>query len=178
MQVSITNAEALNLFQMLSNLKVRGNEKFVYAVAKNRSLLKRVVDAVQREANSFADGSERFKEYQRKSDALVREFSVDANGKPIVRDAGDGQSFQRVIPQEKLGDFAKAREYLDAEYKDVILGGQIHQAEFQKYLRDEVAIHLHPLKMKDIPDEAKDTQYMNLMYIFVEESGDEPTANA
>jgi hypothetical protein len=172
MKMQITNAEASNLFQMLSNLKIKGGDKFVYAIAKNRAILKGVVEAIQQEANSFAEGSERFKEYQKRNDELIRTFSTSPDGKPSVKDTGDGNTLQRVVPKEKLGDFAAARDALEAEFKDVTLAAQLHQAEFQKYLRKEIEVDLRVLKMKDVPDEAKDTQYMNLLFIFIEEDGD------
>jgi len=171
MKMKITNAEILNLFQALSQLSMVGNPKFTYTLSKNRAALKPQVEALQEAGQSYAKNNERFKEYQTKIDALVKQFAVDDEGKPIMRDTGDGQTMQRIIPKEKLGDFATAREALDKEFNDVIVGSQAHQASFQTLLREETEVDLRLLKISDIPSEGISTQLMNQIFIFVD---DEP----
>jgi hypothetical protein len=175
MKMKLTNAEILNLFQALTQLSIIGNPKFTYVIAKNRGSLKSMVEALQEAGQSYAKNNERFKEYQGKVDRLIKQFSTDANGKPIVRDSGDGQTLQRTIPKEKLADFTGAREELDKEYNDVIVGMQVHQASFQTMLREETEVDLKLLKLSDIPKEGVSTQVMNQIFVFVD---DEPASKA
>jgi hypothetical protein len=167
--MKLTNAEILNLFQALTNLNMAGNPKFSYTVAKNKASLKSNVEALQEAGNEFAKNSERFKDYQKKGDELIKTYSVDAAGKPMVRDSGDGQSLQRIIPAEKMGDFTQARQLLDEEYKDVILAAQAHQAAFQTLLREETEVDLRTVALKDVPENGLNTQIMNLIFVFIED---------
>jgi hypothetical protein len=86
-----------------------------------------------------------------------------------MRDSGDGQTLQRVIPAEKMGDFTQARQLLDDEYKDVLVGLQAHQAAFQTLLREECEVNLRTVSLKDVPEGGLNTQVMNQIFIFVDE---------
>jgi hypothetical protein len=169
MKMKITNAEILNLFQALSQLNMVGNPKFTYTVAKNRASLKSQVEALQEAGQAYAKGSVRFQEFQKKSDDLIKKFSVDGKGKPLMRDLGDGQTLQRMIAKENMGDFGQAREDLEKEYNDVIVGMSAHQAGFQTILREEFEVDLRLLKLADVPAEGVNTQIMNQIFIFVDD---------
>lgn len=169
MKMKLTNAEILNLFQALSNLNLTGNPKFSYTVAKNRASLKPNVEALQEAGNQFAKNSERFKAYQKAGDELIKTHCVDASGKPMMRDSGDGQSLQRVIPAERMGEFTQARQLLDEQYKDVIMAAQAHQAAFQTLLREETEVDLRTVPLKDVPADGLNTQIMNLIFVFIED---------
>lgn len=169
MKMKITNAEILNLFNALSNLNLTGNAKFTYTIAKNRASLKQQVEALQEAGQSYSKNNDRFKEYQERGDALIKKYSTDAQGKPVVRGTGDGQTLQRMIPQEKMADFTQERTLLDDEFKEVVLGMQLHQAEFQRLLREESEVDLRLLKISDLPADGINTQIMNLIFIFVDD---------
>jgi len=170
MKMKLTNAEIMNLFQALNQLNMIGNPKFTYTIAKNRASLKPQVEALQEAGQSYSKNNERFKEYQGKVDGLIKQFSTDAQGKPIVRDAGDGQSLQRTIPKEKMADFTIAREELDKDYNDVIVGMQAHQASFQTMLREETEVDLRLVGIADLPSDGVSTQLMNQIFIFVDDT--------
>jgi len=170
MKMKLTNAEIMNLFQALNQLNMIGNPKFTYTIAKNRASLRPQVEALQEAGQSYAKNSARFKEYQGKVDGLIKQFSTDAQGKPIVRDAGDGQSLQRTIPKEKMADFTIAREELDKDYNDVIVGMQAHQASFQTMLREETEVDLRLVGIADLPSDGVSTQLMNQIFIFVDDT--------
>jgi hypothetical protein len=169
MRMKLTNAEILNLFNTLSSINVNGNAKFTFTVAKNRASLKTQVESLQEAGNSYAKNNDRFKQYQERGDALIKQFSTDAQGKPVVRGTGDGQTLQRMIPQEKMADFTMMRTALDEEFKEVILGAQLHQAEFQRLLREEAEVDLRLLKISDVPSDGINTQVMNSIYIFIDD---------
>jgi hypothetical protein len=169
MKIRLTNAEILNLFSALDSIDTRGNAKFTYTLSKNRAILKHNVEALQEAGNSYSKDNARFTEYQSKAEELVKRYAVNKDGTPSMRTGADGQTMQRVIPAEKMGEFAKAREELDDNYKDVILGIQAHQAGFAQLLKEETEVDLRLLPIKDIPDGGISTQVMNLIFVFVED---------
>jgi hypothetical protein len=169
MEVKITNAEAMNLFSLLNNMNVNGNAKFTYVIAKNRSILKPHIEALQETAGKYAKDHPEVKEYQQKVDDLLKKFAVDRDGKPFTKMSQDGQTMNRIIPPEKQADYMMAREFLDEQYKPIIVGAQLYQDEFARLLRKEETFNLRSIKVKDLPEGALNTQLMNLIFIFVEE---------
>lgn len=169
MKMKLTNQEVLNLFNVLSNLNVPGNGKFTYTIAKNRSLLKAHVEVIQETANAYGKSHPELRSYQTKVDQLLRDFAVDKDGKPLVRQSPDGSSLSRIIPPEKQSAYVEARTALDAEYRAVLTGLQLSQEEFARTLQEEIEVELRPLSIKDLPEGALNTQVMNLIFVFVEE---------
>jgi hypothetical protein len=169
MKIKITNAEAMNLFNALTQLNVPGNAKFTYIIAKNRALLKPHIEALQEASQQYDKNHPELKEYRTKVDDLLRKFAVDKDGKPVTRMSGDGTTLTRIIPPEKQAAYIEAREALDAEYRAVLTGFQLHQEDFANLLRKEEDFDLRMLAMKDLPEGALNTQVMNLIFVFVEE---------
>lgn len=170
--MKITNAEVLNLYNALSNTDLSGNAKFVYTLAKNRALLKPLVDTLQEVTTSYAKENPRVKEFQEKGEELLKKFAVTEDGSPAVRQAQDGNSFQRIIPAAKQSEFIKARLALDEAYKDVNLGFELRQREFAEILKEEVDVPLRMLKLKDVPEGGLKTSVMNQIFIFVDDTED------
>jgi len=170
MELKLTNAEVMNLFGALNQLDLVGNAKFTYVIAKNRATLKPHVEALQESANRYAKTNPRVKEYQEKADALLKQFSTDEKGRPLTRQSADGQVLQRMIPPQKQQEYVMAREQLDAEYKDTLLGLDLHQSDFATLLREETTIPgIRTMSLKDIPDGGINTQIMNLIFVFVDD---------
>lgn len=169
MKMKLTNAEAMNLFGVLTNLNVVGNGQFTYTIAKNRSLLKPHIDVLQEFAESYSKTHPELKEYQTKLDALLKRLAVDKDGKPVTRQSADGTVLSRVIPPDKQAEYMAEREKLDVEYRPTLLGMELHQSEFASVLKKEEEFDLRTIHMKDLPEGALNTQVMNLIFVFVEE---------
>src|SRR3972149_426790 len=116
-KIKLSNADIINLFQVLHNLKIRGTPKFMYAMAKNRDSLKSYVVTLETARDAYNDDP-RFKEFQKATGELLTKFSNDADGKPNVRDDGNG-NLRRVIPVARQSEYVQARDALNEEYKDV-----------------------------------------------------------
>lgn len=169
MELTITKGEMINLFNTLSQMDVSGNPKFTYVIAKNRATLKPYVEVLQTENNVLRDDP-RFKEYQRKSNALLREASTDEKGNPVTRQSADGQTLVRMIPPTKQAEFVRRREELDTEYQGILQALELQQADLTKSLREEITIPgIRTLSISDIPAEGINTQIMNLIFVFVED---------
>lgn len=171
MDVRITNAELLNLYGALTQINLTGSAKFTYILSKNRAVLKPHAEALQQAAQSYGKDNPRVAEYQKQIDALLKKFAVDEKGKPVTRNAGqDGSMLQYIIPPAKHAEYLAARELLDADYKDIILGMDLHNASMAAVLREEVEVKdLRPLPLSEIPNEGMNTQIMNLIFILVED---------
>lgn len=171
MDVKITNAELLNLYGALTQVSINGSAKFTYVLAKNRAILKPYVDAFQEASQSYAKSQPGVGEYQKRIDELLKQFAVDENGKPVTRSSGtDGSSIQYVVPLAKHADYLVARELLDTEYNDVIIGMNAHNASVGTLLKEEVEVKdMRALPITEIPSEGMNTQIMNLIFIFVDD---------
>ena len=167
MQIQITNAEAMNLYNALSNLNITGNAKFTYAIAKNKNLLKPHIEALQESAQQYAKDHPQLQEYQKDVEALLVKFAVDKDGKPVTRMSADGSTLTRVIPQEKQADYLAARQDLDDKYKDVLVGAQLHADSFASVLKELTDLKVHGIRLSDFPEGSINTQIMNIIFVLV-----------
>lgn len=175
MNIKITNAELLNLYGVLSNSQIPGSPKFTYVLAKNRAILKPFAEALQEASQSYVKQNPKVQEYQKRTDELLKKFAVDDSGKPITKQSADGSAILRVIPQPKQAEYLLAREELDKEYSDVVVGASAHQAAFAQLLREEVEIqNIRTISLRELPADGITNQVMNLIFMFVED--DEPPA--
>lgn len=169
MKIKLTNADAMNLFQTLTNMNISGNAEFTLAIARNRSLLKTHIDALQEVAGSYIKLHPELKDYQEKLDKLLKQFAVDTDGKPLTRQSPDGTGLARVIPPENQGVYVVEREKLDYEYHVVLVGMTKHQEDFASLLRKEEEFEFRTISKKDLPEGQLNTQIMNTIFIFVED---------
>jgi len=166
MKASLTNQEIVNTFRHLTNLKFSGTPKCTYVLAKNRAALKPVVDKLEKMEQEGMD-QERVKAYQTALDVILKQFTTDDKGIPIVQDLGQGR-YQRVVPAAKQGEFMVAREALDKEYADLHLASDLHQRSMAEFLKEETEVDLRTLDSGELPKEIQQAD-MNMLYLFVKD---------
>ena len=172
MDLTLTNQEWFNLFNVLSNVNITGSAKFTYIMSKNRGLIKPHIDALQAAAEEFTKNHPRLADYQKAGEELLRKHATGPDGKPQARQSPDGNSVQWIIPQDKMAGFVQDREALDKEYADVLVAMSVHQAAYLSLLKETTALRdIRTVKLSELPKDAMNTQYMNSIFVFVE---DEP----
>jgi hypothetical protein len=166
--MKLANSEIVALYNTIDNMgTIAGTAKFAYTLSKNRATLKTIVDSLRDAEQSYMKDSVRAQSYQKAVEELVKTFSVDPDGKPMVRGDGRG-SMQRVVPPARMQDFILSKECLDAEYNDVIVGMDAHVRGVQELLREETEVDLRCAPLKDFPAEIPQ-HVMNVLYVLVEE---------
>lgn len=170
MKVSLKNSQWVELFNAIEGMgTVEGKAKFTYALAKNRSILKPHIDAIQEAANAFQKTA-RFKEYQVKSDNMLREFGVRDDGSPNIREF-EGGRLNRVVPVAKQGAFVTAQEKLREEFKDLFEMMELSGKDLESVLRELVTLDVRTVKFSDLPTEIPQ-RFMNAFFeLVVEEDG-------
>jgi triphosphoribosyl-dephospho-CoA synthetase len=114
MKMKLTPRKILDMHAVLSGLKLeKAGAKTRYAVAKNVEILERHVKSIQAALQPL--DSPDAKDYEAKRQALIKQFAVNTDGTPAVREDQQGR-LQRIIPMAQQSAFTMAVEKLAAEY--------------------------------------------------------------
>lgn len=171
MKITLKNSEWMEVFGAIQNMDGQGNAKFTYALAKNRSILKPHVEAIQEAANAFQKTA-RFKEYQTRNDAMLKEFGVKDDGSPNVREF-EGGRLNRVVPVAKQGAFVTAQEKLREEFKDLFDVMELNGKDLEAVLKEDVTLDVRTVKFSDLPTEIPQ-RFMNTFFELVVEEASIP----
>jgi len=166
MKIKLKNSEWVQIHNAITNADFGGKPKFTYALARNKSILKPHIEAIQEAANQWQK-SDRSKEFQRRSDALLKEHGTQPDGQPSGREFEGGQ-LRRVVPASKQGAFVAAQEKLREEFKDVFDAMEINSKELEAVLKDDVTFDVRTVKFEDLPMDIPQ-QFMNAFFLLVED---------
>ncbi len=166
-KVEMTNAEALNLFNVVSTLRVQGKAKFSFALAKTKQYLKPVVEAVEDARKQFM-GDKRYQEYIDKQQNLLKTYAVNADGTPCTRQDQEGR-ISRTVPLSKQGEFLAANETLAAEYKETLDEINKKNEEFIGVLNTKLEVEIYQIPLAEIPDNQISQDAFNILYVLISE---------
>ena len=166
-KMKMTNADAVNLYNVVSSLRVQGRAKFAFALAKTKQYLKPVAESLEEARTQFmmTDGYKRFQEAQQN---LVKKYAVNADGTPCTRQDADGR-ITRTVPLTKQGDYVQATEQLAVEFKDVLDAAQANNEEFIGVLNTEIDVEVYSVPLSEFPDNQIDQNAFNILYPLVDE---------
>lgn len=143
-----TNEEIIVLNNALMAVGGLTGVKFAHAVAKNISILKPEINALQ---ESLKDSDE-FAEYNKKREELAKEHAVKENGAPKV------EGNQYVMENKEAFDKAFAefkKDYKSPSGKtgeELVTEKEKQFEEYKKLLKEEVELELYQIGMADIPE--------------------------
>jgi hypothetical protein len=167
MKICLKNSQWVELFNAIESMgTVQGKAKFTYALAKNRSILKPHIEAIQEAANAFQK-TDRFKAYQAKNEDMLREFGVKDDGSPNVRES-EGGRLNRVVPVAKQGAFVTAQEKLREEFKDLFEMMELSGKDLELILKEEITLDVRAVKFNDLPTDIPQ-RFMNAFFELVVE---------
>jgi len=153
----MTKGEALNLFSNLSEISGITKTKFNFAIARNISILKPEIMALQK----ALEGTKEFKEVDKKRIELAEKHSQkDDKGKPVM--------FQnRYILKDQAG-FEKELEELKAKDKKIWAEREKQVEEYDELLKTKSDFKPYKLSMKDVPEDLE-TTVMKAVYPLLDE---------
>lgn len=175
-KVEMTNAEVLNLFNVVSSLNVQGKAKFAFALAKTRQYLKPAVAKIEETRSKFL-GSEKYQEYIKRQQSLLKVFAVNADGTPCTRQDQEGR-INRTVPLAKQGEFLAASESLTAEYQTELDAINKKNEEFIAVLNDKVEVEIYQIPLAQVPDTQIPQDAFNILYVLILEDEAEAKGEA
>lgn len=158
-KVTLSKREILDFYNTAKAMTMVVGPKWGYSTARNVGTLKPIVEALQ-EAQQFGKNDEQFKEYEKKRQELIQEFSIGADGKPYISNQG-GQPVRSVAP-ENMASFIAAIENLKGAYPELIKAMEKHVQEFEESLSDTEEIEFRVIKVKDFPEGLQQNHYNTL----------------
>ncbi len=146
--------------------------KFMYAVAKNKSALEKIIADLRKTIEPAPD----FKEYQEKREELNRRYSKkDENDQPMKElfYLGDQPAERYIIPgiDSEKSEYSKAFKQLKADYKDAIDAYDAKIASYGKMLQESADKDFKPffIDMEEIPLGLSSLAWDGLYYIIKED---------
>ena len=141
----MTKGELLNLYRALDNLGNVTGARMSYGVAKNLSILKPDVDALQKAIDMTDD----FKKFEEERVELVKKHAIlDEKGNPMI----DTTRNEYVISEENKPAFEKNLAKLRKENSAVIEAREKQVKEFGELLKTEIEPNLHKIQQTDLPE--------------------------
>lgn len=152
MKVTLKRKTVLNVYDILSGLKGSYNQKFKYALKKNKDILKSEVDALEEAKKT---NCARFEEFEQKQTEKLREcVEFDENGQPVYMGP------ERIkIRDDKAEEFKAAMLLLEETYKDALLEREKELKEYNELLEGEIELEIHNFNNDDIPVELDQDKY-------------------
>lgn len=160
----MTRFEVIDLFKKLGTLDIRsGNKFFMFAIEKNKSVLKAVVTEIDEKQKSLIPAEYIAFENARMA-LLEAESKKDENGSPIIED-----NKYRLIDSER---FNTKMDELKKQYADGLTKISLADAEFSAYLKEDVSVEFSKVSFKFIPDIITADEFQTLRQ-FIKESDEE-----
>lgn len=140
-----------NSLETLDRYKSQRDIKCVYALAKNRSLLKTEIAAIGEASRPYPD----FLEYDEARVSLCERLCIRANDNPIIIN----REYQ-ILP-EKKEEFEKDLDALNEKYKEARDRRDTQLSEIKKFLDEEIEIELHNMHLSWLPKAVTDEEIKN-----------------
>jgi hypothetical protein len=141
---------------LISVADLRG-VKFSYAVAKNKSIIKAEIEALE----ASVAPSEGFVEFNNKRIAICMDMCAkDDDGQPIIVDGN-------YTSDDEGAMMSKVKE-LQEEYKDVLSDRDDQLKRANSLLEEEIDINLYKVSVEYIPEDITPSQ-MESIFLIIEE---------
>lgn len=166
MKTGMTNNEMVILYNTITNLKVNSGIKFKYAIAKNVTNLKSMVEDLNKSI-VYPDPFNQAEEYNKKAGALFEIYAVDEEGNPNYSEI-NGQ-VKRTIPLFNQAAFKAESDALLKEYKELAADVKRHNKEVDALMKENIKIDLYTISLELVPENEFSQQEVNILYpLFVE----------
>ncbi len=142
MKITKKRKEFINLYQMLGYLGELTGAKFTYTISKNKEILKKVVEEIQKKAEMH----ENYREYEKERVELNEKYAKrDKDGNPEVKD-------KNYVIKDKA-KFEEEVEKLKKKHKDAIEQREQQREDIDKLADEEITLELKTLPIGIIPNE-------------------------
>ena len=142
MKITKKRKEFINLYQMLGYLGELTGAKFTYTISKNKEILKKVVEEIQKKAEMH----ENYREYEKERVELNEKYTKrDKDGNPEVKD-------KNYVIKDKA-KFEEEVEKLKKKHKDAIEQREQQREDIDKLADEEITLELKTLPIGIIPNE-------------------------
>lgn len=159
MQLKNTRQYFLELNQKLSYLGALKGSKFSFTIAKNKEVIKPVMDKL----NKIIKPSDEFSEFDKKRVEINEKFAVRNEKGDIVMKEG-----RYDIPEDKKEAFEKEIETLKVEYKEAIDEREAQKKEVEDFLKEEITLEFRTMPLSIIPEDIN-VDEMDILAPLVEE---------
>ena len=160
--MNFTRENLVQIWGVLNGLaQEKTTAKGAYGIAKNKRIVETEVKSIE-EAQKNQQLPEGIEEYEQKRLGLCEKFcDKDEEGKPVV----NGNTF--VIVKERPA-FDTELLKLQEEFKEPLSTRQKQDLEFQDFLKEEVNVDFHQIKIDDLPNNVTGQQVEVLGDIIIE----------
>jgi len=151
MKVKVPHKTFPALNQVLRRLGDETLPRFAYAIARNQSRIKNILEALEKGQTPLPE----FQAFTRDRIALCEEYADKGEDGQTIKRAtpgarpGEGETFQIV---ERKEEFDAAIEKLREEYPSVIKDEEARRKDFVALLDEEVEFEPYQLKMSVCPE--------------------------
>jgi len=153
MEIKMKRSEVGEKMAAFKRLDRVNETRFAYAIAKNKQILKRELEAIQ-EARKISDA---YKEYDVERLELVRDHAErDEDGNPVMIDAVNIKVRNRM-------EFNAALEKLQEGHKEALEDERARVEKFEAFLGEEFTIEMFGIKPEHIPDDLSSEEMYGIM---------------
>jgi len=160
--MNFTRENLVQIWGVLNGLKeMKTTAKGAYGISKNKGIVTIEIEAIE-EAQKNKEVPEEIKEFEKERIALCQELAdKDEDDQPVV----NGNEFQilenRPAFNEKLAE-------LHAKYKEALDTIKKQDETFKEFLKEEIEINFHTIKIDDIPNDVTAQQLEILDKIIID----------
>ena len=157
MKITKSRKEFINLYQMLSYLGELTGARFTYTISKNKEVLKKVVEEIQKKAEMH----ENYKEYEKERVELNEKHTKrDKDGNPVVKD-------KNYVIKDKA-KFDEEVEKLKKKHKDAIEEREQQRKDVEDLANKEITLDLKTIPLSIVPDKVTVDQ-MEVLSILIKD---------
>jgi len=143
--------ELINAFNVIKNINVQGEVRFIYKFIKNKKVLEKKVNEEQEILNKIIEPDEKLIEFEKKRLEILNEYGEKDEKGSLKQDVTGNV----IVPEEKKEEFNEKLQNLIDEYKEVLDKRQEQMKEYNELLNDEVDmsdIKLYKFKLDELPN--------------------------
>lgn len=157
MKITKSRKEFINLYQMLGYLGELTGARFTYTISKNKEVLKKVVEEIQKKAEMH----ENYKEYEKERVELNEKHTKrDKDGNPVVKD-------KNYVIKDKA-KFDEEVEKLKKKHKDAIEEREQQRKDVEDLANKEITLDLKTIPLSIVPDKVTVDQ-MEVLSILIKD---------
>ena len=156
--------EVINLNRHLASFDIRsGNKFFVFALEKNKSVIKAILSEVDKKRDELVPAE--YIEFENQRIKLLSEFAQrDEAGQAIVIDG-------RVQLKDET-EFSEKFEALKEKYKNAISEVSEADKKLTEFIQEDVSVEFAKVSFKFVPDVITSEQYEAIKF-FIKETDEE-----
>jgi len=157
MKITKSRKEFINLYQMLGYLGELTGARFTYTISKNKEILKKVVEEIQKKAEMH----ENYREYEKERVELNEKYTKrDKDGNPEIKD-------KNYVIKDKV-KFEEEVEKLKEKHKDAIEEREQQRKEVEELANKEITLDLKTIPLSIVPDKVTVDQ-MDVLSILIKD---------